>query len=88
MPSLRRCAVLSNRQSRVPQAVGVGEAVNGEVSQADRSRRDVQTHINAGHRKERPQRLPDAVHDEIADVLVAAAERLASSGSSPRAVRR
>jgi hypothetical protein len=58
------------------------------VSQTERSKRDVQTHIGVGHRKERPQRLPDAVYDEIADVLVAAAERMASSGSSPRAVRR
>jgi hypothetical protein len=58
------------------------------ASQTDRSKRDVQTGIDAGHHKERPPRLPDAVYDEIADVLVAAAEWMASSGSSPRSVRR
>jgi len=34
------------------------------------------------HRSERPK-LPEAVYDEIADALVAEAERMASAGSSP-----
>jgi hypothetical protein len=58
------------------------------ASQTDRSKRDVQTGIDSGLHKERPPGLPEAVYDEIADVLVAAAERMAASGSSPRAVRR
>jgi hypothetical protein len=58
------------------------------ASQTDPSKRGVQAHIDAGHRKERPSRLPDAVYDEIADVLIAEAERMASSRPSPRAARR
>ena len=38
--------------------------------------------VRFSHRSERP-RLPDAVYDEIADALVAEAERMASAGSSP-----
>jgi len=56
--------------------------------QTDPSKRDVQAHIDTGHRKERPPMLPDAVDDEIAHVLIAEAERMASSRWSPRAVRR
>ena len=50
------------------------------ASQTDPSKRDIQAHIDAGRRKERPPRLPD--------VLIAEAEGMASSRSSPRAVRR
>lgn len=38
--------------------------------------------VRSNHRRE-PPRLPDAVYDQIADALVAKAERMASSGSSP-----
>lgn len=38
--------------------------------------------VRFSHRSERPK-LPEAVYDEIADALVAEAERMASAGSSP-----
>lgn len=56
--------------SRSIRSGGRGEAANGE-SLADRpiqARRPA--HIDAGHREERPPRLPDAVYDEIAGVRI------------------
>jgi hypothetical protein len=78
--TVRRRFVRANRSIR---SGGRGEAANGE-GLADRpiqARRPA--HIDVGHRKERPPRLPDSVYDEIADALVAEAERIASSDSSP-----
>jgi hypothetical protein len=40
-------------------------------------------HRRRGVEVSAPPRLPDAVYDEIADVLLAEAERMASSRSSP-----
>jgi hypothetical protein len=43
--------------------------------------RDIRVPVDARRHTARPPELPDAVYDDIADVLVAEAERMASSGS-------
>jgi len=59
------------------------------ASQTNPSKRDIQatTDAGAGIAVSAAPRLHDTAYDEIADVLIAKTERMASSRSAPRAVR-